>query len=235
MNVSELVPAETLAELRIGVLPGESTEYARARRKLLAQEIDVRRRLTSLAEQRQSLPQGPFVEKDYRFKDANGSEVGLAGLFGAHKTLVTYFWMFGPERERPCPMCTNWLGGVNGNAADLKQRTAFKVLGRSPVERQVAFALERGWRDLDFVQIVGDEYALDHGGLDTDKGWEFPVLAVFRRDGERVRYFYVAEMPAGAADPGQDPRGAVDIAPLWNLLDITPEGRESTWYPKLRY
>ena len=62
-------------------------------------------------------------------------------------------------------MCTNWLGAVNGNAADIKQRAALKVLGRSPVERQLAFAQERGWAHLDFVQTVGDDYAQDLGVL----------------------------------------------------------------------
>jgi predicted dithiol-disulfide oxidoreductase (DUF899 family) len=89
--------------------------------------------------------------------DANGSELGLIDLFGTHDALVSYFWMYGPQRERPCPMCTNWLGAVNGNALDVKQRVALKVLGRCTVERQLAFATERGWRHLDFVQTVGDE------------------------------------------------------------------------------
>lgn len=233
--MTNLKPAAELAELRKG-LPGESADYAKARTALLAEEIEARRKLTRLAELRQALPPGPVVEKDYCFKDANGAEVGLADLFGEHDTLVTYFWMYGPERERPCPMCTNFLGPANGNAADVKQRAAFKVLGRSSVERQMAFALERGWRDLDFVQTVGDQFALDHGALDPDKGWEYPAYTVFQRDAEgTVRYFYRAEMPAEAADPGQDPRGAVDFAPLWNILDTTPEGRGKDWYPKLEY
>jgi hypothetical protein len=42
-------------------------------------------------------------------------------------------------------MCTNWLGAVNGNAADGKQRVALKILGRSFIERQLAFAAEHGW------------------------------------------------------------------------------------------
>ena len=183
---------------------------------------------------RRALPEGPEVAKDYRFKDANGEEVGLSHLFGEHDTLVVYFWMYGPDRERPCPMCTNFLGGANGNA-DIKQRAAFRILGRSSVERQQAFAVERGWQDLDFVQ-VGDDFARDHGGLDEEKGWEFPLYIVFRKDDAgTVRYFYAAEMPAEAADPGQDPRGAVDFAPLWNVLDTTPEGRGEDWYPKLSY
>jgi len=131
-------------------------------------------------------------------------------------------------------MCTNFLGGVNGNARDIEQRAALKILGRSPVERQRAFAKERGWQHLEFVQTVGDEYAKDRRALD-DKGNESPSLVVYQKDGDQVRVFYAAEMPFEAADPGQDPRGAVDLAPLWNMLDLTPEGRGTDWYPKLSY
>jgi predicted dithiol-disulfide oxidoreductase (DUF899 family) len=148
-------PADELAAKRTPPFPGESAEYATAREALLADEIEVRRHLTRLAEQRQGLPPGPVIERDYRFLDGNGEEVGLVDLFGDHDTLITYFWMFGPQRARPCPMCTNFLGGANGNARDVEQRAAFRILGRSPVERQRAFAVERGWRDLSFVQTVG--------------------------------------------------------------------------------
>ncbi len=234
MAAEPLKPATVLAAARTSTFPGETPQYARARQDLLAEEIDVRRHLTRLAEQRRTLPPGPLVETDYRFRDENGAEVGLADLFGGHDTLVTYFWMYGPERARPCPMCTNWLGGVNGNARDIAQRASLRIIGRSPVERQKAFALERGWRDLVFVQTIGDDYARDRGTLD-DNGQEWPGLVVYRKAGEQVRVFYAAEMPPGAADPGQDPRGAVDIAPLWNMLDLTPEGRAADWYPKLTY
>ena len=234
MEDAALKPAPDLAAGRKPAFANETVDYAKAREALLAEEIEVRRHLTRLAKQRQALPLGPEVTKDYRFKDENGAEVGLAGLFGDHDTLITYFWMYGPDRERPCPMCTNWLGGVDGNARDIKQRAALKILGRSPVERQNAFAAERGWRDLDFVQTLGDDYAKDLGGLD-DKGWEYPVFVVYRKNGDKVRVFYAAEMPGTAADPGEDPRGAVDVAPLWNILDMTPEGRGTDWYPKLSY
>lgn len=229
-----MTSAKALSAKRKPKFANESKSYAEARTALLAEEIEARRHLTRLAKQRRELPPGPLVEKDYRFKDANGTDVSLADLFGEHDTMVTYFWMYGPERERPCPMCTNFLGGANGNAADVKQRAAFKILGRSPVERQKAFAVERGWRDLDFVQTVGDDYAHDLGLLD-DKGKEFPDFTVYQKDGGKVRVFYNGEMPAEAADPGEDPRGAVDIAPLWNILDMTPEGRGADWYSKLTY
>jgi predicted dithiol-disulfide oxidoreductase (DUF899 family) len=160
--------------------------------------------------------------------------VGLIDLFGDKDTLVTYFWMYGPQRERPCPMCTNLLGSLNGNAQDIKQRVALKVLGRSSVERQFAFAQERGWRDLNFIQTVGDDYAKDLGLIDKD-GFEYPALVVFKRDGDAVRVFWASEMSKEMADPGQDPRGAPDLASLWNVLDLTPDGRGTDWYPKLNY
>lgn len=228
------VDAVTLAAKGHVPFPGASAEYAAARRALLAEEIEFRRHMTRLVEQRRALPPGPVIAKDYRFLDEQGFEVGLRELFGDKQTLVTYFWMYGPQRQRPCPMCTNWLGAVNGNAADIKQRVALKILGRSPVERQYAFAQERGWRDLNFVQTVGDDYARDLGVLMPD-GSEFPALVVYRREGDAVRLFWASQMTREMADPGQDPRDAPDIASLWTLLDLTPEGRGTDWYPKLQY
>ena len=234
MTTQTLKPAAKLAQLAKNPFPGESDVYRTARRALLADEIEFRRHMTRVAAQRQALPPGPIIEKNYRFHDANGADVGLVDLFGDKNTLVTYFWMYGPQRERPCPMCTNWLGAVNGNANDIAQRVSLKILGRSPVERQVAFAQERGWQHLDFVQTAGDGYANDLGLLNPD-GTENPALVVYRREGNRVRLFWSSAMKLEMADPGQDPRDAPDIASLWNILDLTPEGRGTDWYPKLEY
>lgn len=231
-------PANALATKR-KAWAGESADYSKARQDLLAEEIALQRHIDGVAEQRRALPDGPTIAKDYRFKDMNGNEVGLRELFGDHDTLVTYFWMYGPDRERPCPMCTNLLGPLDANASDLTQRVALAVLGRSTVERQLAFAQERGWRSLNFHQTVGDDYALDFGGLDPEEGFEYPVLAVFSKTGKgessEVRLFWKGEMTGEMADEGKDPRGGPDFAPLWTALDLTPKGRGDKWYPKLKY
>lgn len=229
-----LIPAAELAVKAKTPFPGASADYDAARQALLAEEIEFRRHATRLVEQRRALPPGPVISKDYRFRDEQGADAGLLDLFGDKNTLVTYFWMYGPQRQRPCPMCTNLLGSVNGNAADIKQRVALKILGRSPVERQLAFAQERGWRDLNFVQTVGDDYANDLGILMPD-GSEYPALNVFKRDGDKVRLFWASEMTKEMADPGQDPRDSPDLGALWSVLDLTPEGRGTDWYPKLSY
>lgn len=234
---NELKPSIRLADKLDVAFPGATDGYVAARKALLAEEIELRRHGARVAELRRALPPGPLIEKDYRFHDMNGVENGsssLADLFGLHETLVTYFWMYGPERERPCPMCTNWLGSVNGNAKDIKQRVALKIIGRSPVERQVNFATERGWRDLEFVQTEGDSYAQDLG-LIRDDGYENPGLHVYKKDGASVRLFWSSGMQMDLADPGQDPRDYPDIASLWNILDLTPAGRGDDWYPKLSY
>jgi predicted dithiol-disulfide oxidoreductase (DUF899 family) len=234
MTTRTLVPANELAKLAKNPFPGESDAYRSARCALLAEEIEFRRDMTRVAEQRRALPPGPVISKDYRFQDANGLDVGLIDLFGNKDTLVTYFWMYGPQRERPCPMCTNWLGSVNGNAADIAQRVSLKILGRSSVERQIAFAQERGWQHLEFVKTTGDDYANDLGLLNAG-GTENPAMVVYRRDGDKVRLFWSSGMKRAMADPGQDPREVPDIASLWNILDLTPEGRGTDWYPKLVY
>lgn len=237
LYASASLPAETLAAKRQPRFPQESAAYASAREALLAEEIRLQRQIDAVAAQRRALPQGPLIETDYRFLGPNGGDtIGLADLFGAHETLLTYFWMYGPDRPRPCPMCTNLLGPLDANAADLKQRVAVAVLGRSPVERQIGFAVERGWRNLDFYQTVGDDYALDIGGLDPETGWEYPVLAVFvKASNGRVHLFWMGEMTGEMADPGKDPRGGPDFGTVWTALDLTPEGRGTDWYPRLRY
>jgi predicted dithiol-disulfide oxidoreductase (DUF899 family) len=232
---SNLAPARELAAKRRPRFAGESAEYTKAREALLAEEIEVRRQLGRLAVQNRALPAGPPIAQDFRFIDMNGAEVDLGEMFGAHDTPVIYHWMYGPDRVRPCPMCTNLLGPLAGNAADIAQRTALAVVGRSPVERQIAFAIERGWRNLAFYQAVGDAFSLAIGGLDPDKGWEMPALLVLVKDGDTIRLHWMGEMTGEMADPGEDPRGAVDLAPLWNVLDLTPGGRDPQWYPKLDY
>lgn len=234
MSATVRTPAADLIKHRKAIFPGESKEYAEARASLLAAEIDARRTLTDLAEQRRRLPAGPVVSKEYRFIDSNGDEKGLIDLFDGHHTLITYFWMYGPQRERPCPMCTDTLAGLNSVAVNVEQRAALRILGRSPIARQLEFARERGWDHLKFVQTVGDDYARDTGTL-SPEGDEFPSFIVYQLDGGQVRAFYAAEMPKEAADPGQDPRGPTDLSLLWNVLDHTPEGRGTKWYPKLSY
>ena len=230
--MAALKSATALAAAASRPYPNDSAAYRDARTALLAEEIDLRRHIERVAAQRRALPPGGEA-RDYPFVDESGQTVGLSALFGAHDTLVTYFWMVGPSRERPCPMCTAFLGALDIPARDISQRVAIVVIGRSPVARQLAFARERGWQNLKFFAAVGDDFARDYRGLAPD-GSEWPALDVWVKHEGKVRHFWGAEL-GGTADPGQDARGAPDPTPLWNILDLTPAGRGTDWYPQLDY
>ena len=226
-----LTPADQLAREHPLRVPGESAEYRCARTALLAEEIELRRHIERVAAQRRALPPGAEVTGDYRFMAEEGP-TDLAGLFGDKQTLITFNCMFGPQRQRPCPMCNNTLDAWDANARDIEQQAAFVVVARSPIERLLAWKQERGWKHLRLVSDLNDNFFTDYFGFESD-GSETGGHNVFtRRDGV-LRHFWAAEMET--ADPGQDPRGAPDPAPLWTALDMTPEGRPANWYPRLSY
>jgi predicted dithiol-disulfide oxidoreductase (DUF899 family) len=230
----ELVPASELAKRSQVRFPNETPEYRAARTKLLQEEIELRRHIARVAEQRRALPPGGEVKGDYRFVGEDGPKT-FADLFGDKQTLIVYSYMFGPQRERPCPMCTNLLGGWEGNGADIQQKVALAVVARSPIEKLIKWKKERGWKHLRLYSDVNGNYTRDYFGV-LPNGDDIPALNVFTRRDGTIRHFWSgSDMSGDTADPGQDPRGAPDPAPLWNVLDLTPEGRGSDWYPKLDY
>jgi predicted dithiol-disulfide oxidoreductase (DUF899 family) len=226
-----LIPTADLAAKNKAHLPGESPEYREARNALLAEEIELRRHIERVAALRRALPAGGRVPEDYTFEGPKGA-VRLSQLFGDKDTLVLYSMMFGPQREKACPMCTAMLTSWEGTARNLRERVALAVTARSPIERLLDFKEERGWRNLQLYSDGKGDYTRAY--VSADDG-DMPGLSVFtRRDGE-IRHFWSAEMSGEMADPGQDPRGAPDVDPLWTILDLTPRGRGTNWYPQLEY
>jgi predicted dithiol-disulfide oxidoreductase (DUF899 family) len=147
---------------------------------------------------------------------------------------VVYSYMFGPQRERPCPMCTSLLSAWDGEVPDIRQRVALAIVARSSIERLKAFKRERGWHHLPLFTDLSGEFSRDYHGLTKDGG-DDAAFNVFSRRSGTIRHFWGGEMNGASADPGQDPRGAPDLMPLWTILDVTPEGRGTSWYPKLNY
>ena len=227
----KLAPARELARKNGVRFPNESREYREARDTLLAEEIELRRHIERVATMRRALPAGGEVARDYRFEGEHGP-VRFADLFGDTQTLAVYSYMFGPQRERPCPMCTSLLSAWDGEARDLEQRIALVVVARSPIDRLLAFKRERGWRYLTLLADTSGDYTRDYVSREDADVSAFNVFT--RRDGT-LRHFWAQEMGGATADPGQDPRGAPDLMPLWTILDATPDGRGADWYPKLDY
>jgi predicted dithiol-disulfide oxidoreductase (DUF899 family) len=231
MDSSILKPASELARTNTARFPNESAEYRRARQNLLIEEIELRRHIERVAELRRALPAGGEVSKDYVFEGENG-RVHFAELFGDKETLAIYSYMFGPQRQAPCPMCTSFMGTWEHKLPDIAQRIAFVFVARSPIARLIEAKKARGWtRHAIFSDTSGD-YTRDY--VSTDDA-DVPGYSVFTRRDGAIRHFWSGEMSGAMADPGQDPRGAPDFDPLWTMLDTTPEGRGADWYPKLRY
>jgi predicted dithiol-disulfide oxidoreductase (DUF899 family) len=227
----QLKPARELAKVNGVRFPNESDEYRHAREALVAEEIELRRHIERVAEQRRALPPGGVVSKDYRFEGENGPVV-FSNLFGDKQTLAVYSYMYGPKREQPCPMCSSLLSAWDGESVDVEQRIALVAIARSPIDRLVTFKNARGWRHLKLYSDVCGDYTRDYVSVaDAD----VPGFNVFTRRDGKIRHFWSGEMGMETADPGQDPRGAPDLMPIWTILDSTPEGRGTDWYPQLKY
>ncbi len=129
-------------------------------------------------------------------------------------------------------MCTSFLSSWNGTAINLSQRVAMVVTARSPVERLIEYKKQRAFANLAFVSDPSGEYTRTYV---SPEDADVPGFSVFSRRDAIVRHFYSAETGPSMADPGQDPRGAPDLDPLWLMLDLTPQGRGTGSYPQLRY
>jgi len=226
-----LVPAQELAATNRSHYPNESAEYRAARNALLAEEIELRRHVERVAAQRRALSPGGRLDKDYEFISETGPS-SLSSLFGLKDTLMVYSMMYGPGRKTPCPSCTSFLSAWNGVAVNLRERVAIAVTARSPIERLIEYKRQRGFANLPFFSDISGEYTRTYVNAEDA---DVPGFSVFsRRDGV-TQHFYSGEMSGTMADPGQDPRGCPDLDPLWLMLDLTPEGRGSDWYPRLEY
>ncbi len=237
--------------------PLESAEYRVARDRLLEQEIELRRATEAVAAARRQLPPGGAIPEDYVFHgagpDGTSTHVKLSELFAPDKdALVIYNFMFprspgdgrpGPEAgqtallplaEGPCPSCTALLDQLEGAAEHVSQRLNLVVVAKAPLPRILTFARERGWRRLRLLSSAGNRYNRDYLG-ETAAGSQMPMLNVFHRVGETIRHFWGSELLYAPTDPGQDPRHVGTIEPLWNLFDLTPEGRGTDWDEQLSY
>jgi len=224
--------AKSLHEKRF---PNESTAYRSARNSLLESEIALRRQIEAVAAQRRALPEGGEVREDYLFEESEPSrKVRLSELFGGRDTLVAYSFMYGPEMEKACPMCTAMLDGLNGNMPHIAQRCSLVVIAKSPIVRILAYARTRGWGNFRLVSSAGTTYNRDYFG-ENPQGQQIPCLNVFVRRGGKIHHWYATEMLFAESDRGQNNRHVDLLWPLWNLFDLTPEGRGENWYPRIDY
>jgi predicted dithiol-disulfide oxidoreductase (DUF899 family) len=237
--------------------PGESAEYRAARDALLEHEVALRREMEAVAEQRRALPPGGVIPEDYLFQgegaDGKSADIRLSEMFAPGlDTLLIYSYMFPRHREDdrpgpadgetaelaledgPCPSCTSLLDQWDGAAPHATPLVNLVIAAKAPLPHLLSFARERGWRHLTLVSCRANTYSRDYGG-ETADGAPIPMLNVFHRDGETIRHFWGAELMYAPVEPEQDTRHVGTLEPIWNMLDLTPEGRPTDWDEQLSY
>lgn len=224
---------------------GTQEEWQAARDELLAEEKELTRRNDELARKRRELPWVP-VEKEYSFETADGTK-SLAELFDGRSQLLIYHFMFGPEYEAGCPVCSSIADNLDPNAVHLGVRDVTLICSsRAPLEKLQGYKKRMGW-SFDWVSTVGPDFHRDLGFLHTEKELrpflegEIPPNVKQNADacGTDVAR-YVAEGPGLSAYALSDgtvyrtyvtgQRGLEVAMGYYALLDRTPTGRnEGDW------
>ena len=217
--------------------PNESPDYRAAREALLDAEAALRAQAEAVAVLRRQLPLGGRIPKDYVFvelTDGARHETPLSALFApGHDTLFVYNFMYGEHMERACSSCTSVLDALDATAHHATQRISLAVVATSPIERIQAFAAKRGWRNLRLLSSGGNTFEVDYNAR-GQRGGPLPMGHVFKRTPEGIHHFWSTELLFRGWDGG-DPRHVDTLWPLWNLFDLTPDGRGGDWYPALDY
>lgn len=188
-------------------------EWQVARERLLLREKAITHARAALAAERRRLPM-VRVKKEYVLRGPEG-DVSLLDLFGRCRQLVIYHYMFAPEWDAGCDGCAMMADSV-GHPAHLHARdTTFAMVSRAPLEKIEAFKARMGW-SMPWYSSFGTDFNRDFGAT-TDHGEEHR-LSVFLRDGDTIYLSYQAGN-----------RGMEHLLFHYNLLDLTPFGRQEEW------
>ncbi len=209
---------------------GTRDEWLEARAKLLDREKDLNRQRDELAQQRRQLP-WVRIDKDYGFEGPD-VERTLRDLFDGHTQLLVYHFMFAPNWDEGCPICSLWADGFNDTPVHLAHRdVSFVCVSRAPYSKLAAYKARMGWTfpwfssaSSDFNFDFGVSFTpnqREHGGdynfarLDNPPE-EAPGLSAFAmNDSGEVFHTY------STYSRGLDPINAA-----YQLLDLAPRGRD---------
>jgi predicted dithiol-disulfide oxidoreductase (DUF899 family) len=195
------------------------SEWRTAYNALFEKEKELTRARDALAAQRRRLPM-TRIEKDYVFEGPDGS-VPLLDLFAGRPQLLLYHFMFAPGvRGWPsagCPGCSMFLDNIGEYArVHLNARDAsFAVVSIAPLANIEAYRKRMQW-SVPWVSSAANTFNADFG-LTTSEG-EQHGLSVFLRDGDEIFRTYFTTS-----------RGLETVATVWNMLDLTPFGRQEEW------
>jgi len=223
--------------------PGESDEYRTKRDNLLQAEVELRKQMEEVAKQRRELPLGGKIGENYVFEEGAANlddeetvnRVRFSDLFenGKH-SLFIYSFMYSLNSDFPCTSCNSILDGLNGQVPHIQDRVNLAVVSKAPIQKLRDWARKRGWNNLRLLSSYNNTYNSDYFA-ESPEGAQWPAANVFRKTNDGIFHFYNTELLYAPTEEGQNARHVDMIWPLWNVFDMTPEGRGTDWYPKFTY
>jgi predicted dithiol-disulfide oxidoreductase (DUF899 family) len=220
---------------------GTQEEWQAARDELLGEEKELTHRNDELARKRRELPWVP-VEKEYRFETVDGPK-SLGELFDGRSQLLVYHFMFGPDYEAGCPVCSSIADNLSANVPHLRARDVTLICSsRAALDKLQGYKQRMGW-SFDWVSTVGADFHRDLGFQHTREelqpfleGEIPPVVEQNARACGVDAGGYVAEGPGLSAYIRSDgavyrtyvstARGLEPVMGYYGLLDRTPIGRD---------
>ena len=201
------------------------------RKALLAREKELTRLRDQIARERRALP-WVRVDKNYVFDTAEGPHT-LADLFEGRRQLLVQHFMLGPGWEQGCPSCSYMADHTDGMTVHLAHRdTTFVAISRAPLAEIQRFQQRMGWQ-FKWVSANANDFNFDYGVSFTPEekarnevtynyakqrfeSEELPGISVFyKNDAGDVFHTYSAYR-----------RGVEAMMGTYNLLDLTPKGRD---------
>lgn len=200
------------------------------------------KQIEAVAAERRALPPGPILQT-YIFDEgpqdltssAPSKQTSLLDLAKeTEKPLVIYHMMMGETHDKACSGCSMFLDAINGVAKHLAQRVNLAVVAKAPLEAIRKYAKRREWNDLRFLSAFGNSFNKDMNVEVPEwmpEMWQVPGFSVFQyekaADGEEVVRFLYHTNPAFGRneDGGLVIRGMDLTSPVWNIFDLTPQGR----------
>jgi predicted dithiol-disulfide oxidoreductase (DUF899 family) len=200
------------------------------RKKLLARERELTHLRDQIARERRALP-WVRIDKVYTFDASVGTRT-LADLFeGRHQLMVQHF-MLGPGWEQGCPSCSFMADHTDGMNVHLAHRdVTFVAISRAPLAEVERFRRRMGWQ-FNWVSSFGSDFNHDfhvsftpqeakghvYYNYDTQpfECEELPGISVFYKD-DAGDVFHTYSTYR---------RGVEAMMGTYNLLDLTPKGRD---------
>lgn len=205
-------------------------QWVTERRKLLAREKELTQLRDQIARERRALPWAR-IDKVYTFDTPEGART-LADLFAGRRQLMVQHFMLGPGWEEGCQSCSYMADHTDGMNVHLAARdVTFVAISRAPLSEIERFRQRMGWK-FQWVSSSGGDFNYDfhvsfppqeakgqvyyNYGMQPFESDELPGVSVFyKNDAGEVFHTYSTYR-----------RGVEVMMGTYNLLDLTPKGRD---------